>query len=146
MGIDKNEVFMKVAIIRAARLWKCLLGELPWTVNKQSTKHLNGLTNRSNRWINYWNGLAIHSNRWINYSNRLAIHLNGWIKQYIHQHALLGFLGFNIISAPWVTVSNVQIHVLHYFMQCKNIPHKHCQMRNIKISFLTGNDYSAWWT
>ena len=109
------------------------------TVNEPSTKRFNGLTNRSNRWINYSNGLAIRLNRWMNYSHGLAIHSNGWIKQFIHQHARLGFLGFIIISTPWVTVSNAQIHVLHCFMQCKNIPHKHSQMRNIKISFPTGN-------
>ena len=89
MGVEKNEVFVKVAISKAAHLWECPLGELPvykwpWkakraltknrfngknaliTVNEWSTKRFNGLTNRSNRWINYLNGLAIRLNRWIN--------------------------------------------------------------------------------
>ena len=29
MGVEKNEVFMKAAISRAAHLWECPLGELP---------------------------------------------------------------------------------------------------------------------
>ena len=121
--------FVKVAVRRAAHLWKCPLGELPvykwpWKakrtltknrlkgknalilVNERSTKCLNGLTKRSNRWINYWNGLAIRLNRWINYSNGLPIRLTGWIKQYylhINMHSGLGFLGFNIISTPKVS-------------------------------------------
>lgn len=48
-------------------------------INKQSTKHLNDLTNHSNRWINYPNGLVNCSNKWINQQmNKIA----EWIDNY----------------------------------------------------------------